>query len=42
MGGSSGAVYGEERAKAWTDAHEQYSVGIDKEMDLHNNWFGRS
>ena len=39
MGGSSGAVYGEERAKAWTDAHEQYSVGIDKEMDLHNNWF---
>ena len=30
MGGSSGAVYGEERAKAWTDAHEQYSVGIDR------------
>ncbi|MED1303803.1 hypothetical protein P4U65_25295 [Bacillus pacificus] len=42
FGGSSGAVYGEERAKAWTDAHEQNSYGIDKEMDLHNNWFGRS
>nr|WP_172442930.1 hypothetical protein [Bacillus thuringiensis] len=25
------------RSKVWTDAHEQYSSGVDKEMDLYNN-----
>ncbi|MEH6892639.1 hypothetical protein V7024_23865 [Bacillus sp. JJ864] len=41
LAGSKGRDYGDGRAKAWTDAHEQNSWGIDKEMDLHNNWFGR-
>ena len=33
---------GASRAKVWTDAHEAYSSGIDKQMDLHNNQLGRT
>lgn len=30
------------RAKVWTDAHEAYSSGVDKQMDLFNNNLGRT
>ena len=32
---------GKEAAKAWADAHETESFGVDKEMDLYNNSVGR-
>ncbi|MBJ8073683.1 DUF6973 domain-containing protein, partial [Bacillus cereus] len=41
LGGTKGRDFGEARAQVWTNAHEQYASGIDKEMDLHNNWIGR-
>lgn len=41
LGAMNGPAHGEARAVAWTNAHEQNSSGIDKEMDLHNNWIGR-
>ena len=31
---------GQSVAKTWSDAHETYSSGIDKEMDLYNNGVG--
>ncbi|MGD6898363.1 DUF6973 domain-containing protein [Bacillus infantis] len=40
-GTNQGPLHGVNRAKAWTDAHEQNSSGIDKEMDLINNEIGR-
>jgi len=39
--GSSGPEHGYNRAKAWADAHEANSSGVDKEMDLINNEIGR-
>lgn len=36
-----GPAYGVERAEIWTTAHESESSGIDKEMDLYNNYVGR-
>ena len=33
---------GKDRAKVWATAHESTSDGIDKQMDLFNNKFGRS
>ncbi|MBF7156477.1 DUF6973 domain-containing protein [Bacillus albus] len=41
LGGTKGRDHGEGRAQIWTDAHESTSSGIDKEMDLHNNYMGR-
>lgn len=38
---SAGPMYGVERATVWANAHEQYSSGLDKEMDLMNNEIGR-
>lgn len=32
---------GKSAAKAWADAHETESSGVDKEMDLYNNSVGR-
>ena len=29
-------------AEKWATAHEYNSYGIDKQMDLHNNYIGRS
>ena len=31
---------GEDAAREWANAHESYSEGIDKEMDLFNNEAG--
>lgn len=42
LGAIKGRDFGVARAKVWTDAHEQYSSGIDKEMDLYNNEIGRT
>ncbi|MFD9628143.1 DUF6973 domain-containing protein [Peribacillus muralis] len=36
-----GKLDGFERAKVWTNAHEQGSKGVDREMDLYNNDAGR-
>lgn len=33
---------GSSMAKGFADAHEYYSSGVDKEMDLYNNAQGRS
>ncbi|PEL82824.1 DUF6973 domain-containing protein [Bacillus wiedmannii] len=42
LGTIKGRDVGVARAKVWTDAHEQYSSGVDKEMDLYNNEVGRT
>lgn len=42
LGAIKGRDVGVARAKVWTDAHEQYSSGVDKEMDLYNNEVGRT
>ncbi|MEB8861375.1 hypothetical protein P4H06_34685, partial [Bacillus cereus] len=42
LGAIKGRDVGVARAKVWTDAHEQYSNGVDKEMDLYNNEVGRT
>ncbi|MBC6976153.1 hypothetical protein H9I32_28445 [Bacillus sp. Xin] len=42
LGGTKGRDHGDTRTKIWTDAHEQNSLGVDKEMDLQNNHFGRA
>lgn len=35
------AGHGVQRAAAWTNAHEQNSSGIDRQMDINNNNVGR-
>lgn len=40
-GVGKGKQDGVERAKVWTNAHEQGSKGVDREMDLYNNDAGR-
>ncbi|MCO7126029.1 hypothetical protein NIE88_09600 [Sporolactobacillus shoreicorticis] len=39
--GGNNRDHGDQRAETWTDAHEQYSTGVDHEMDLYNNYVGR-
>lgn len=41
LSGLHGPMHGYERAEAWTNAHEQYSTGNDRIMDLYNNYVGR-